>query len=197
MLRATNRRATGKYRILAILVGMAVVALTVLLVGTMLTGSGSAQSSVQLDTVTVNDANATVSEVHSVPIGATVAYEYDVPDAEQYTVNLLAGPTEDELEVVAWDYENSDVPGEHSGTMDLSGDLTDLEAFTADDFEAALGESKDSEVVVGVNLTVERENGETETTQVSETATITVSDPTEFEVSVGGDVELDVEGGEE
>jgi hypothetical protein len=196
MLRATNRRTTEKYRILAILGGMAVVALTVLVVGMMLTGGGSAQSSVQLDTVTVNDPNATVSEVHSVPIGATVGYEYSVPDAEQYTVELLAGPNEDELEVVAWDYENNNVPGEHSGTMQLSGDLTDLEAFTADDFEAALGESKDSEVVVGVNLTVERENGETETTQVTETATITVSDPTEFVVSVGGDVELDVEGDE-
>jgi len=171
-------------------------ALTILLVSTFLVADSSAQSSVEMDNVTVNNPDANLTEVHSVPIGATVGYQYSVPDATKHTVELLAGPSEDELEVVAWDYQNDDVPGEDSGTVELSGDLTNLEAYSGDDFEAALGETKTSEVVVAVNLTVERENGETETTQVTETATITVSDPTEFEVSVGGDVTLAVDGEE-
>ena len=162
-------------------------------VGVAVTLAPTAGASAQVDTLSVDGTEHTVDDdIQDVLLDALVAYQYDVADAEQYIVELQVGESAEELETIAWDYDD-EPEGAESGTVELEGSLLDADAFSAEDLQPPLAETEETDVVVGVVLEVERENGETETATETETVTLTVHDGGSVEVSVGGDVTITVE----
>lgn len=188
---ATNG-ITDKHRLLITLAAMTVLAVGVLGIATMTTPSAG-QSTVALDTLQVADANETVDgNVSDVTIEADVAYEYEIPDAEQRVISLYAGPNEDSLERLTFDLAREDIPGTDSGTVSLGASLFEHADFDAATVSPALAESETTEFVVAVELEVERANGETETKRMTEQATLTLTDENTLQLSVGGAVEITV-----
>jgi len=184
--------STHRYRRLGIaLTLLTFIAAAVLLAGALTASPASAQ--VTVDDFEVADHDKTVTgDVTGVGVETTLAFDHAVPDATSRIVKLHVGPSESDLESVAFARERSPT-GDDAGQVTLSGDLTDHAAWSASDFDPATASSVEREVVVQATLTLERENGDAVTRTVTDTATITLTDGTELDATLGGDGTFTVE----
>lgn len=187
---ATNQRLRPwQYRLLAIMIGLTFVVGGAITAATM---PATGQTNVEMGEFRVGDVNETVDgDVSDVTLAADLSYQHDVPDATRRLVKLKVGPDEDNLETVAF-VQDDDPSGQDSGTVTLSGSLTDTSAFDAADFDPALAESQTREVVVAATIEVRRANGDPVTTTVTDTVTVTLHDGATLSATVGGSGSIDV-----
>lgn len=187
---ATNQRLRPwQYRLLAIMIGLTLVVGGAITAATM---PATGQTNVEMGEFRVGDVNETVDgDVSDVTLAADLAYQHDVPDATRRLVKLKVGPDEDNLETVAF-VQDDDPSGQDSGTVTLSGSLTDTSAFDAADFDPALAESQTREVVVAATIEVRRANGDPVTTTVTDTVTVTLHDGATLSATVGGSGSINV-----
>lgn len=154
--------------------------------------TADASSSIDMDGLTIPDTNQTVTgNVSDVSVATDLSYSWSVPDAEQVVIKLRAGPSRDELETLT--FRQLDATGDGSGTVAMQGSLTELSAFSAEDFDPALAESERTDLVVAVELEVRRTNGETETATTVEPVTVQINDGTTLTTNVGGSGSVTVE----
>ena len=150
------------------------------------TGSDAARAAVSVDSWNVADASFEASQVTAVA-DATLAYEYGGGDTVTATrAELLVDET-----VVAHQ-ESMTALGTDSGTVELAGRLTDSDAWSSSDFEASVGETVEREVTVGARFAVLGDGQKLAADTASETATVTVSNPAngDLTVSMGGEVTI-------
>jgi hypothetical protein len=163
------------------------VAATVLLAGTPAT---AAQTDVSVESLSVADHTTTVDgDVSDVQIQTTLGYNQSVPDATERVIKLRVGPSESELETLAFTRSTDAADG--TGTVDLGGSLTDA-GFTAEDFNPDTGETTETQVVVQAVIEVTRDGGTVERTTATDTATVTIQDGTTISVTIGGSGEFTV-----
>jgi len=178
-----------QYRLVAIMTGVTLVTVAALLTAT---APAAGQSDLELGTLTVSDVNRTVDgDVSDVQIDAQLDYSHDVPDATRRIVTLKAGPSADNLETVTFAQESGPA-GTDSGSVSLSGSLTELDAYSASDFDPALADSQTRTVVVAAEIEVRRESGEPVVTQVTEPVTIQLHDGAVLSADVGGSGDITV-----
>lgn len=159
----------------------------------LMVASGGASADVSMGDLAIDDHNATVGgDVSAVTLATTLGYSQDVPDATRRIVTLKVGPSEDELETLAFEQER-DPSGTASGEVSLTGDLISDGPFTTDDFDPALASSTSTEVVVQAEIEVHRENGDPVTHTLTDTATVTLNDDAELTVDLGGSGEFTVQ----
>lgn len=179
-----NRRLEPwQYRLLAVLVGVALVASGGIYVATQ---PGQAQTDAQLDSLEIDDVNRTVDgDVSAVSLDADVAYSWDVPDAERVVVELKAGPDRDSLETLAFrQVDDADATG--SGTYDMGGDLTQHAHLAPSTFDPALASTENTSVVVVAEVEVRRAGGGNVTSTASDTVNVTLHDGATLSAQVGG-----------
>jgi len=122
-------------------------------------------------------------------IALTLAYDYDVGTTP---VSDLGFTLAVDGTIVAEDILSTE-RSVFSGTTDLSGLVTDSEAWAASDFAPEVTESVSRELSIAVTFDVlDRDQEAIATATASETATVSVSHPTErvLVASVGGDGEI-------
>ena len=159
----------------------------------LMVASGGASADVTMGDLAIDDHNSTVGgDVSEVTLATTLGYAQDVPDATRRIVRVSVGPSEDELETLAFRQER-DPSGTASGEVELSGDLISDGPFTTDDFDPALASSTSTTVVVQAQIEVHRENGDPVTHMLTDTATVTLSDDAELTVDLGGSGSFEVE----
>jgi len=159
-------------------------------VGLIVTASTPA-AGVTLDGFSASDADATVDGgIDTADVDATVTYQHDATDAEMAAVKLVVGPSEGDTERIGSVVERDPTTGER--TIEVSGDL--LDAYAEGDLLPPAGETRTTEVVVGVGLEVTRENGETIERWQYDTATLTVTDAGTVTASIGGDATITIDG---
>lgn len=149
-------------------------------------GSGTANAAVQMDDLNVSNANKTVSgNVSDVVLATTLQYQHDVPDATRRIVKLKAGPTESDLELLAYQ-QTRDPSGSASGSVTLSGGLVSDGPFQASQFDPALADTKSRDVVIQAVVEVHRATGDVVTHTLTDTATVTLHDDATLTVELGG-----------
>jgi len=169
---------------LAVLV-VAALALTVV-------ASESATAEMQMGSLSVADTNQTVdADVSDVTLSADLSYEYDVPDADRRLVKLKAGTSRDDLKTITYANDAYADPTD-SGTVTLSGSLVDNGVVTTEDVNPPVAGDTSTDIVVEAVLEIQRDNGETVTRTVTDTATLTLQDGASLEASIGGTGSLSV-----
>ena len=157
--------------------------------------SGSADAAVRLEQLTVNGGDHAIrGDVASVVVSGEVGYSFDVPDSEPtpelFQVSLHVGPEDARIGSAGGRASSRSA----SGTLEISADLLDADAYAASDFEP--GDSPVSvEVPALVKLEVVGNNQTLATASQRDTAEITVSQAgydASLHGSVGGELSVDV-----
>jgi len=186
----SDRRAYRflKYAAIAVAVG----SLLVVTFGVGFSQTVGAQSDVRLDSLETRNVEHTVNgQLEDVSVSGTIDYQYNVPDATQRTVKLQVGSSENDLETVTFDYDR-EPPANETERVTLDSSIFESQAFTRSELSPSVASTKTTEVVVRVILEIERENGETVTSQETETVTVTLHDDAELSSAVGGVVTVQV-----
>jgi hypothetical protein len=150
--------------------------------------SQPARAAVSIDSWTVPDASFEADAITPV-VNATIAFEYDVgaSDVTAVALELLV-----DGHTVAADELVTDATSASSQTS-LSGSVLDSEAWTAADFDPAIGETVSPEVTVAVRLAIlAPDDSEIVTDSAESTSAVVVAHPqqTEYVASVGGEATI-------
>lgn len=156
--------------------------------GTLVWVGDSASAAVTIDGWTVPDASFEAETVDPV-VNADVKYRYDVGDASirALALELLVGD-----HTVASDELVTDRTSLES-TVTLSGPLTDSDAWSASDFDVAVGESVSRDVTVAVRFAVlDTNDSELVTDRAEDTSTVTITHPQDstYSATVGGSASI-------
>lgn len=143
--------------------------------GTLLSNPSTA-ASMQPTGFTVGDVNETVNgTLEDVELEATTAFDYEVSNADVMTMKLVAGPSKNQTDRVAYTAQ-TDAPDTNSGEITLSGSLINTENLTISDFRPPSGNQTTTTIVVGVVMEIDTTHGETETVTEYDTVTIQLAD---------------------
>lgn len=135
-------------------------------------------TALQVAGLDVSPASRTLSpngSVSGVTLSVSLDYEYQAShQPTSVEAACFVAPSEggsyDELDALTI----SDPAISDSGTVDLAGDLTDTDAFSADDFDAAEGATNSQDVAVKCVLTIYRDGTRIGLADVSDTAQVTI-----------------------
>ena len=175
--------------------GIVAAALAVLGTVALLGAAGTANADVQLqtDSLDVAGVNKTVSgNVTDATLSTTLNYQTDVPDSDRRIIRLKAGPSTDNLETI--DYTQREVSDSTSGTVTLSGSLTDHPDISADALNPQRAGETTTDLVVQAEIEVTRSDGSDPVTHtVTDDVTLQLTDDGQLVAEVGGTGEVVVE----
>lgn len=153
---------------------------------------GAGQAELDVDSLEIDGVEKTVDgDVSEVQLSTELDYQYDVPNADSHTVTLYVAPEGGNYETVTYNYESS-VDANTSGSVALSGDITEHSKISASDIDPAVATTETTTVQIKTDIEVTRDNGDPVTDQSETTATIQLTDSGSLEASVGGTGELTV-----
>jgi hypothetical protein len=189
MLGTQRPTRTWTYRFIGFALVLGVVGLGVI-AGAAQPAAG--QADLTLDTLSVADTNETITEdIQTVELETTLDYNHDVPDTDRRLITLEARPEGGTYEQVTFSTEDV-VSDAESGSVTLSGDLLQHSAISAADLQPAVAGNTTTEIDVRATLEVQRENGDTVTSTIEDTATLSLHDGTELTAEIGGTGDLTV-----
>lgn len=164
----TRRRVLG---------GLAGVAGTAATGGVLLTrGSQSARASIAVDGLTVPDASFT-KEAVTPELSLSVDYSFDVGSGAGVDSVVLTATVGGDA--IATETLNTSMTSADT-TAELSGPIADSSAWSATDFEPAIGESVDRSLTIGVSIEVRDGTGDVLASDAVETtAAVSVTHPQE------------------
>lgn len=178
-----------QYRTLGILIGGTIVVALVIATATV---PASGQTNADVGSLDVSGVNKTADgNVSAVTLETDIGYSFDVPDATRRIVSVSVGPSEDNMEQIGF-RQDSNPGGQDSGTVSLSGDVTDTSLYSARDFNPELAGSKTTVMVVRATVEVRRANGEPVTATATDTVTVNLEDGATLSADVGGSGEVSV-----
>lgn len=150
------------------------------------------QADLTLDTLSIADANETITEdIQTVELETTLDYNHDVPDTDRRLITLEARPEGGTYEQVTFSTDDV-VSDAESGSVTLSGDLLQHSEISAVDLQPAVAGNTTTDIDVRATLEVQRENGDTTTATVEDTATLSLHDGTTLTAEIGGTGDLTV-----
>jgi hypothetical protein len=152
--------------------------------GVALIGTQPARARVSVESFAVDDAEFTAESVAPV-VDVDISYDYDAGTSavDELLFELTVGET-----VVASDSLVTDMTT-HEGTLELRGDVTDSDAWSADDFAPAVASKVERDLSVTVRFAVlASDDSVIVEDSKTDTATVVVSHPqqSEYIASVGG-----------
>ena len=146
----------------------------------------TAQADLLTDELSIGNQTETVNgDVSGVTLQTSLDYQHDVPEADRRLINLYVAPEGGEYEQVTFDYD-SNPTDQASGTVSLSGDITEHSGIDAADIDPVAAGNESMTVDVKAEIEVERTNGDPVVSSVTDTATLTVEDGTTLSAEVGG-----------
>jgi hypothetical protein len=164
--------------------------------GTLLSNPSSA-ATMQPTGFTVGDVNQTVNgTLEDVELEATTAFDYDVSNADVMTMRIVAGPSQNQTDRVAYTAQ-TDAPDQHSGEITLSGSLLNTEHLSVSDFRPPSGNKSTTTIVVGVIMEIDTTHGETETVTEYDTVTIQLADGETGQAQLSGTGQIVIETSED
>lgn len=166
--------------------------LVVLAAVVLIPAPGAGQAELDTNSLEIDGVDRTVDgDVSEVQLSTELDYQYNVPDVDSHTVTLYVAPEGGDYETVTYQYETR-VDANNSGSVELSGDITDHSEISASDIDPATATTETTTVQIKTDIEVNRETGDPVTDQSETTATIELTDSGSLEASVGGTGELTV-----
>jgi hypothetical protein len=152
-------------------------------VGVLAIAPDPARAQVSVDTFDVTGGEFTAASITPVA-DVTIGYDYDV--GQEAISELRFALTINDTEVATESLTTQAT--QLSGETELSARVTESEAWSASDFEVAVGESVSHDVTVGVAFEVRDSGGVLVSDTAEDTATVTVSHPqaNTWTATVGG-----------
>jgi len=154
--------------------------------------AASGQAALSVDSLDVSDTTETITgDVDGVTLDTTLDYQYDVPDADSRTITLYVAPEGGAYEEVTFAYESS-ANDAASGSVQLSGDITDHPGISASELDPAVADTESTDLQIKAEIEVERDTGDVVTGNATDTATLTLTDGTALTAKIGGSGDLTV-----